>query len=1161
MPQSAFSFPNRPAAVCLISVILFLFILLSTTCPAAEPPELFLQLGHSSSINAIAISADGKFVISGSDDRTLKLWDIDSGREIRTFKGHPDNVVSVAVSPDGRYAASACRFFGGNTGKNLILWELTSGRELRSFTGHSQPVKSVVFTPDGRHLITGSDGSWDVKNKTLTLWEIATGRIIRAFGDYRGVNALAITPDGRFVVSNSGGDGHVLSLWEVATGRQIRVFAGHSRSIGTIAISADGKRIVSASDDKSVKVWDVASGREITTLKGHGERVLAAAISPDGRYVLSGSVDDTLRLWDADTGREVRRFEGHRNWVTAVAMSPDGRHAVSGSHRTLKLWDITDGRQIRAFEGNTDSVSSVAVSGDGRFAVAGVRRWDIVNGREIGSLEGFSGSSRSVAVSPDGRYVLLQDGDLTLKLWDAASGRAEKTLYGESGTVNAVAFTPDGRFAITGGGDSTLKLWDISRALRGILAGQIGKGSSAEKAGLLTGDLIVAIDGAPVFFWDDFVGIVQKNAGKRLTFTIRRNEQALDIAIVPAAAKLEDDDGKTRTVGRVGIGQGGDSILRRFTGHTKPVNAIAVSPDGRYAASGSNDKTIKLWDIGTGTAIRTLQGHTGAVTSVAISPDGRFVISAGMDSMDDPIRFWDMATGEQIRAFGRKTITPLSWLDAIAFSRDGRVAITGGSDDVLRVWDVASGEEIRVLSGHTGWVKAVAVTADGKSVVSASHDGSTRLWNLATGKEIAQFAGFSDGEWIVVTPAGYFNASPNGARHLNVRVGNQALAIDNFYETFFNPVRVALALQGRESAAVADIRKGFMTPPAVTITAPVPDAPVSTDTISVTVSAKDTGGGIDEIRLYHNEKAIGEDRRAITLVPRGDVVTKTYTVTLVEGANYFRAIGFSKDRTESNPAELALTLSAPPADVSLYVLVVGINRYRNPALNLNYAEPDARGISGFFAHSGQRIFKKVAVIEVYNEQATKENVIATFKQLQNTQLQDAVLIYLAGHGESLDDKWYFIPHDLTYPERPEDIQAKGISSDTISEHIKTIPAQKILVLIDACKSGAVLVALRGFEDRKSLSQLSRATGVHVIAASAKDQYAAEVQALGHGVFTYTLLEGLRGKAAGGTGVVTVRKLMGYVEEHLPDLTKKYKQEAQYPVVDSRGMDFPLALTK
>ena len=445
---------------------------------------------------------------------------------------------------------------------------------------------------------------------------------------------------------------------------------------------------------------------------------------------------------------------------------------------------------------------------------------------------------------------------------------------------------------------------------------------------------------------------------------------------------------------------------------------------------------------------------------------------------------------------------------------------------------------------------------------TASNEGPALvLYHWPAKSEIAKFYAFTDGEWIIITPEGYFNASPHGAKHLTVRVGNNVYSIDNFYEKFFNPVYVASVLQGKKIEAVADIRKGILTPPDVKITSPEPNKAFSTDAITIMVSAKDTGGGIDEIRLYHNGKAIGEDTRAVKIVPKGNEALKSYAVTLVDGLNTFRAVGFSKDRTESNPYELIAKLTAPSKEVSLYILAVGINKYKNPALSLNYAEPDAKGIVDFFKQKGGGLFKNVDIRAVYNEQATKETIISKLGQLQNTNPQDAVLIYLAGHGENIHDKWYFIPHELTYPEREEDVKTKGISSDELSGYIKNIKAQKILVLIDACKSGAVLLAFRGFEDRKALSQLSRSTGVHIIAASTKDQFAAEVKDLGHGVFTYTLLEGLKGKAAGGGETVTVFKLKAYLDEQLPEITKKYKQEAQYPVGDTKGMDFPLVILK
>jgi hypothetical protein len=497
----------------------------------------------------------------------------------------------------------------------------------------------------------------------------------------------------------------------------------------------------------------------------------------------------------------------------------------------------------------------------------------------------------------------------------------------------------------------------------------------------------------------------------------------------------------------------------------------------------------------------------------------------------------------------------------VVFSSNGKYIFSGGESGGISQWDVSSGRKIKSFAGHKSCVQSIKESPDGNRLITCGNDGPVRFWDISTGKEIAQLVNFTDGEWIMIMPEGYFNASPEGAKYLNVSIGNNVYSIDNFYEKFFNPVYVASVLQGKKVEAVADIRKGILTPPDVKITSPEPNTSFSTDTVTITVSAKDTGGGIDEIRLYHNGKAIGEDQRAVKIVPKGNEVIKNYTVTLVDGANTFRATAFSKDRTESNPYELIVKLSAPSKDVSMHVFAVGINKYKNPALNLNYAEPDAKAIAQFFKQKGKGLFKNVEIKEVYNEQATKETIISKLNQLQNTNPQDAVLIYLAGHGENINDKWYFIPHELTYPEREADVKAKGISSDQLSGLIKNIKAQKILLLIDSCKSGAVLIAFRGFEDRMALSQLSRSTGVHIVAASTKDQFAAEVKELGHGVFTYILLEGLKGKATVKGEAVTVRKLMGYIEEKLPEITKKYKQEAQFPVVDSRGMDFPLVIVK
>jgi hypothetical protein len=419
---------------------------------------------------------------------------------------------------------------------------------------------------------------------------------------------------------------------------------------------------------------------------------------------------------------------------------------------------------------------------------------------------------------------------------------------------------------------------------------------------------------------------------------------------------------------------------------------------------------------------------------------------------------------------------------------------------------------------------------------------------------------FPDKDWIVMTPEGYFNASTDGARYLNVRQGNKVYSIDNFFDQFYNPALIAQVLSGKEVEVAQDIREGFASPPEVRIAHPSSGEAFQQENIQIVVEAKDAGGGIGEIRLYHNGSVVGEDHRRIKRKERGTVVRKEYEVTLVPGENSFKALGTSRDRTESNPHEIVVQMEGIEKPSDLHLVVVGINQYKNPALNLNFAEPDAKSLKVFFSGKGPSLFGSVHVTEIYNDEAIKENVAGVLNAL-NTRPQDVIILYFAGHGINIGDEWYFVPHDVVYPERDEEVMTKGLSSQEIAKSIREIVALKKLVLIDACKSGAILPAFanRGLEERRALAQLGRSTGTHVIAASTKDQFASEVSQLGHGVFTYALLRGLEGEAGDRDTKVTVRELIAYVEDKLPEISEKYKQQPQYPVIDSRGQDFPLIL--
>ncbi|MBD2205328.1 serine/threonine protein kinase [Calothrix sp. FACHB-1219] len=295
------------------------------------PSSFFLEKtlkGHSNPVDSVAISPDGNTLASGSWDKTIKLWNLATGEQIRTFSGHSDTVNSVAFSPNGNTLAS------GSWDKTIKLWNLATGEQIRTLKVHSNTVISVAFSPDGNTLASGSS------DKTIKLWNLATGEQIRTFSGHSDtVNSVAFSPDGKTLVSGS--DDKTIKLWNLATGEEIRTLTGHSYTIYSVAFSPDGKTLASGSDDNTIKLWNLATGEEIRTLTGHSYTIWSVAFSPDGNILASGSRDNTIKLWNLATGEQIRTLTGHDYEVISVAISPDGKTLASGSgDNTIKIWRL-----------------------------------------------------------------------------------------------------------------------------------------------------------------------------------------------------------------------------------------------------------------------------------------------------------------------------------------------------------------------------------------------------------------------------------------------------------------------------------------------------------------------------------------------------------------------------------------------------------------------------------------------------------------------------------------------------------------------------------------------------------------------------------------------------------------------------------------------------
>ena len=539
--------------------------------------------GHASSVYGCTSSSDGRFLISASWDRTLKVWDLASGHCLLSLKGHGAEVTACVLLPDERHLLSS------SADNTLKIWELQSGREEKSLLGHTGEVTACAAFPDGVRVLSGA------RDKTLRIWDLRTGQTLRTLtGHLSWVTACAVLGSGERVLSGSWD--RTLKLWDVASGRELATLHGHAAGVRAIAVLPGGLRAVSGSEDHTLRLWDLSAGRELLAFHGHTAGITACAILPDGLRMISTSKDKTLRVWDLQSGEALSTLQGHSAWVTACAALPDGRFVVSGSDDyTLKIWDLAAAHDLHALQGHAAAVSAcVMVPGRQRLVTGAADRtlklWDLDSGKALVTLKGHSDLITSCAVLPDGRRAISGSWDRTLRLWDLESGETLRCLVGHDWFVTSCAVLPDGRRAVSGSWDRTLRIWDLETAEElMVLSGHSGQITCV--AALPDGERVVS--GAR----DNTLRIWDTKTGREL------------------------------------------QVLR---GHIDFVTACVALPNGECVISGSEDRTLKVWDLAAGEERLTLSGHASGVNACAFTEDGLWVISA---SSDHTIRVWDLGSG------------------------------------------------------------------------------------------------------------------------------------------------------------------------------------------------------------------------------------------------------------------------------------------------------------------------------------------------------------------------------------------------------------------------------------------------------------------------------------------------------------------------------------
>ncbi len=691
-----------------------------------QPPLAEQTFNYRHGISSVEFSPDGTLAFVASDG-TAKLVDVATQNIMLNISVSP---TSVAFSPDGKFLAI------GRSNSKVYLLDIPNREFISVFTLDFQDednVNSIAFSPDGTLLAAARNNFFDAG--VVKLWDVETKQEVATFKENRqDFHSVSFSPDGTLLAA---GSNSTVKLWNVETKENVTTLEGHRRNVNSVAFSPDGTLLASGSDDGTVKLWDMETKENIATLEGKWWGVLSVAFSHDGTLLAaSGYNDDIVKLWDVETKENVTTFEGHSDDVNSVAFSPDGTLLASGSSDgTLKLWDLTPAQ--RTF---------VKISGDDQtgFFLRQLGEPLVVEVRDMDDNPLPDIQLTFTVTEGDG----LLGGDYTsVNVNTDANGRASQTFtLATDAEPNTIEVAMDYRvltFSVQG--TSEYKLVKISGdQQRQVFGSTLESPFVVEVRDWQDNTLpdvqvtFSVIAGGGFLNMDSTVEHVNTDANGRAPQTLILGTEVENTVEVTYTYE-------SVTFDAFGVSAPYDGIL---IGHTDGVNSVSYSPDGSQFATGSADKTIKLWDVATQGNIATLVGHTGIVNSVAYSSDSTLLASA---SSDNTIRLWDVSTQQNIYTLHGHTDA----VNSVAYSSDGTLLASASSDNTVKLWDVATRTNITTFEGHTRSVYVLSFSPDGTLIASGSADKDVKLWDVFTYENIATF----EGDWANVNSLAF---SPDG---------------------------------------------------------------------------------------------------------------------------------------------------------------------------------------------------------------------------------------------------------------------------------------------------------------------------------------------------------------------------------------------------------------
>lgn len=1118
-------------------LVWFLFVLLPVL-EAQEKPEIVVTSGHIANVYTINFSPNNRFVVTGGMDKTVRIWDRSLCQEFRVLYGHTGDVWKAEYTSDNQYIIS---IDGKGT---LIAWKHSTGEIVKRIKLEMY-TRTFTYIPNTTRVLV-------MKGGEIVELDVLSGEELSKHGSIPDTE-IRLTQDGQHLLTRAAAQINGLAIYNYKNKTvEGTLLAQHKEALMNIAVSPNGKRVAGYSiANKMITIWDIETKKIITAFEFKDQSLLEMAFTPNNKDLLVMDRTGAIAVYATQNGKFKRLMNG--------STTGDVEQMKKGIYKIGTAFDMAISPD-NTMVGVAGMVNESKGLGLQPTTFMGGILFDFKRNKELGRLKGYFKMSTHLSVGSNSKYLInsVYNKHPGIRIWNMKEGDLERYIH-TSGVAGASADgAVFGTWVVSTKEKPILTVFD-AKTLKPIL-------ESTEVEAL--SDIVFNKDGSRMLTQE--VKVDLKNYQNNRYFFRLWDVNAQQVIGQPIYFESTEMPG---------------------------FKSLKLSPDGQYIIAQINSSEIACWEIASGKRIQSIPSQIGYEFLLDFVPNSTQILvskttpeyNIEAQKMEAEMTWfeWDYVSGELGRTFktGKEGI-----LFAADFSEDGQYLVTGQGgyfnevEFKVVVWDWAAQKMLCEMSGHHGEIKLVWFGAKGKRVYSSAQDGFIKVWDLQTCKEVGSLIAMEEMDYIILSPDNYYKSSKGNTDGIGFRYKNHLYTFDQFDVQFNRPDKVLTSLGVSKYAVklytkawkkrlhkmgfTPDNLNGELALPNIEITNKV-TLPVTTEEkkLKLNVKAWDEVHPLDRISIYINDVPAPKLQGISLQKNQAQEIEETLELELSRGKNLVKVSVFNEQGMESLRESFQINYS-PPVErkPNLYIFTIGVSNFEDKERNLKFAKKDAQDLISKFKESNY--FANVYTEELFDTEATKENVLKNTKFLAKAGIDDQIIIYISSHG-LLDDQldYYLAMYDVDF-DQP---QQKGLPYDVINQMLDGMACRNRLVMIDAChsgevdkdelvtqssiaashkdvninhKSGSTLIRPKAglknsFTYMKTLfGDVSKGTGATVISAAGGYEFALESEDWNNGVFTYAILKGLTSGDAdrNGDGWVYVSELKDYVSLQVVELT-------------------------